>query len=71
MYSVPRDVYTLTETPSMLIPNTHGDVDFWYIFVFKTHYPRLYEPYVTYTLNIRSLQAQTEISQVFELQFQY
>lgn len=51
IYSVPLDLYSVTEPKTILIPNTDGDVDFWYIFAFKTHYPRLCERYVTHKLN--------------------
>ena len=49
--SVPRNLYTATEPKTISIPNTPGDVEFWYVFAIKTHYPRLCEQYVTYMLN--------------------
>ena len=52
IYSVPLDLYSVTEPKAILIPNTDGDEDLWYIFAFKTHYPTLCERYVTYKLNI-------------------
>ena len=55
IYSVPLDLYSVTEPTSILIPNTDGDVDCWCIFAFKTHYPTLCKCYVTYKLNTTAL----------------